>query len=165
MQIYSKCLTCVMAQYVTQLSSKSVCLVFLAGGLYALQSIQTISNTKHIENWGQSSLNHNIKKTTKATSGVPRKVSQDGMIVLGRLIVPLKSVSAIFFLLWPKRGTALNSLPDSHVAMICDFGKRKAYSAPGFCLSTCFMLISVGIKKSFREFIWLSILIFIKHVG
>lgn len=138
-----------MAQYVTRLSSMFVCLGFLAGGLYAFQSIHKISNTKHIENWGQPSLNHSIKKPKKAASAVPREISQDRMIVLGRLIVSLKSVSAIFFLLWPKKGTALSSIPDSHVAMICDFGQStwpKLYSAPGFCLSTCFMLISVGTK-------------------
>lgn len=74
------------------------------------------------------------------------------MIVLGVIMVPLKSVTIFFSDFDQKKETELSSHSDSPLAVVCDFGKStwpKVDGAPGFFLSTCITLISVRIRISF----------------
>lgn len=163
-----------MAQCVTKLSSMSACLVFLAGGLYAFQSIQTISNTRHTENLGQPSLNHNIKKkkSNKHCSQGNKPRWDDS---LGQTDSALKDCFSDFFFItfffpscFDQKGELHWVSPwhtHSHDMWLWQEYLAKSLQCTWILPEHLFYADFSGDENSFREFIWLSILILIKHVG
>lgn len=154
-----------MTQCVTKLSSTSMPIVFLAGGLCAYKQFQTLG-VQGIEA-NQVWVITLKKKKKNTTSAVSREISQDESFVETGSALEVYFSSSFFC--FDQKGELcwiifLTHIYSYDVWIWQDYLARNL-QCTWILPEHLFYADFSGDKNSFREIIWLSILIFIKHVG